>query len=153
MSHCSSYRRIALLLTYLLFVTVSVGDELAIRVEVDRARVVKIPDGAQTLVVGNPLIADVTMLKANQLMVVTGKSFGTTNLIVLDRTGSQVSESMITVVPPKGNFVVQRGVHRESLSCQPICARAVDPADDVQYMTNAITGAKTYDQATSSGNK
>jgi len=39
------------------------------------------------------------MLKNNQLMVITGKSFGTTNLIVLDGSGAQVGESMITVVP------------------------------------------------------
>ncbi|RTL88150.1 MAG: hypothetical protein EKK29_05665 [Hyphomicrobiales bacterium] len=125
------------------------ADERTIRVEVDHARIVKVPEGAQTLVVGNPLIADVTMLKANHLMVVTGKGFGSTNLVVLDRSGSQVGESIITVVPAEDKVVVQRGAHRESLSCRPNCARAIDLADDVQYMRNAIEGAKAYEGATS----
>lgn len=125
------------------------ADERTIRVEVDHARIVKVPEGAQTLIVGNPLIADVTMLKANHLMVVTGKGFGSTNLVVLDRSGSQVGESIVTVVPAEDKVVVQRGVHRESLSCRPNCARAIDLADDVQYMRNAIEGAKAYEGATS----
>ena len=85
----------------------------------DYARVVKIPPGAQTMVIGNPLIADVTMLRNNQLMVITGKSFGTTNLIVLDVSGTQVGESTITVVHPNDKLVVYRGPHREVLRLQP----------------------------------
>ena len=57
------------------------------------------------------------MLKNNRLMVVTGKSFGATNLIILDSSGTQVSESMITVVPPNDKLVVMRGPHRESDWC------------------------------------
>ena len=64
--------------------------------------------------IGNPLIADVTMLRNNQLMVITGKSFGTTNLIGSMPAGSQVGESMITVVHPNDKLVVYRGPHRES---------------------------------------
>ncbi len=128
------------------------ADDQTIRVEVDQARIAKLPQGAQTLIIGNPLIADVTMLKANHLMVITGKSFGSTNLIVLDRIGPQIGESFVTVVPSGGKVVVQRGIHRESLSCQPDCARAIDLGDDVQYLRNAVDGAKTYDGA-SSGRK
>ena len=81
-------------------------DAREIVVDLDYARVVKIPAGAHTLVIGNPLIADVTMLKNNQLMVITGKSFGTTNLIVLDRAGAQVGESIVTVVPARSGPTV-----------------------------------------------
>ena len=71
------------------------------------------------MVIGNPLIADVTMLRNNQLMVITGKSFGTTNLIVLDVSGTQVGELTITVVHPNDKLVVYRGPHREFLRLQP----------------------------------
>ena len=84
-------------------------------VDIDRARVVRMPEGAQTLIVGNPLIADVTMLKTNRLMVVTGKSFGSTNLILLDPTGNQVGEEIITVTQPTDKLVVMRGARREVL--------------------------------------
>jgi hypothetical protein len=132
------------------FVSQATANDRAIRVDIDYARIVKIPQGAQTLVIGNPLIADVTMLKNSQLMVITGKSFGTTNLIVLDRTGAQVGESIVTVVPAEDKLVVQRGVHRESLACNPKCARAVDLADDIQYMNTSIEAVKAHDSAATS---
>jgi hypothetical protein len=125
------------------------AEERTIKIDIERARIVKLPEGAQTLIIGNPLIADVTMLKANQLMVITGKSFGSTNLIVLDKDGAQVGESVVTVTPAENKVVVQRGLHRESLSCQPHCAPAVDLADDMQYMSNVIGAAKAYEAATS----
>ncbi|MGA8172163.1 MAG: pilus assembly protein N-terminal domain-containing protein [Methylocystis sp.] len=123
----------------------SSAGEKAIRVELDYARVVKIPHGAQTLVIGNPLIADVTMLRNNQLMVITGKSFGTTNLIVLDVTGAQVGESTITVVHPNDKLVVYRGPHRESYSCTPNCMAAVDLGDDHAYMGETIGAIKLHE--------
>jgi hypothetical protein len=132
------------------FVPRAAANDRAIRVDIDYARIVKIPQGAQTLVIGNPLIADVTMLKNSQLMVITGKSFGATNLIVLDKSGAQVGESIVTVVPSEDKLVVQRGTHRESLSCNPKCGRAVDLADDVQYMNVAIEAVKAHDNAAAS---
>lgn len=126
------------------------ANERAIRVDIDYARIVKIPQGASTLVIGNPLIADVTMLKNSQLMVITGKSFGTTNLIVLDKSGAQVGESTVTVVPALDKVVVQRGMHRESLACNPHCAKTVDLADDSTYMNGVIEAVKAHDSAASS---
>jgi Flp pilus assembly secretin CpaC len=125
--------------------------EKAIEVELDYARVVKIPPGAQTMVIGNPLIADVTMLRNNQLMVVTGKSFGTTNLIVLDATGAQVGESTITVVHPNDKLVVYRGPHRESYSCTPDCMAAVDLGDDHNYMQETIGSIKLHESTLTIG--
>ncbi len=125
--------------------------ERAILVDLDYARVVKIPAGAQTLVIGNPLIADVTMLKNNQLVVITGKSFGTTNLIVLDGSGAQVGKSMITVVPPNDKLVVMRGPHRESYSCNPDCMPSVDLGDDHAYMGEVISAVKLHDGTLSVG--
>ena len=95
------------------------AQEKTIYVDLDYARILRLPEGAQTLVIGNPLVADVTMLKNNRLMVVTGKSFGATNLIILDNTGTQVGESTITVVPANDKLVVMRGPHRESYLVQP----------------------------------
>lgn len=125
--------------------TRAVANEKAILVDLDHARVVRMPDGAQTLIIGNPLVADVTMLRNNQLMVVTGKSFGSTNLIMLDQTGTQVGESLIQVVPPMDKLVVQRGPHRESYSCNPDCMRTIDLADDKDYSAQAIEAMKLHE--------
>jgi len=155
MSFVSSFFRGAMLLAFgaaglHISITAASANDRAIRVDIDYARIVKIPDGASTLVIGNPLIADVTMLKNSQLMVITGKSFGTTNLIVLDKSGGQVGESTVTVVPAEDKLIVQRGMHRESMSCAPRCAKAVDLADDLTYMNTVIEAVKAHDAAASS---
>ena len=45
-------------------------------VVLDQAKVEKLPEGVATLIVGNPMIADVTMIKSGVAMVVTGKGYG-----------------------------------------------------------------------------
>ena len=125
--------------------------EKTLYVDMDYARVVRIPQGAQTLIIGNPLIADVTLLKNNELMVVTGKAFGTTNVVVLDKTGSQVGESFITVVPPNDKLVVMRGPHRESYSCHPDCMATVDLGDDQGYQGAVVGAVKAHEGALSIG--
>ena len=57
---------------------------------------IKLPEGATTIVVGNPLIADVSV-QAGGLVVVTGKGYGTTNLVALDRTGATLMERELQV--------------------------------------------------------
>src|SRR5208282_3629143 len=64
-----------------------------IAVTLDQAKIAKLPAGATTLIIGNPMIADVTMLKNNNSMVTTGKGFGQTNLIAIDAGGSIIEES------------------------------------------------------------
>jgi Flp pilus assembly secretin CpaC len=56
-------------------------------VHLDQAKVLKLPEKTATLVVGNPLIADVAV-QPGGIMVVTGKSYGVTNLVALDRGGA-----------------------------------------------------------------
>ncbi len=114
-------------------------------VEIDRARIVKMPEGAKTLVIGNPTVADVTMLRTDRLMVVTGKSFGTTNLIILDADGSRVSETLLTVVAPEDNLIVQRGMERESYSCKPDCLPAIALGDERSFMGGAIQAAREHE--------
>lgn len=143
-------------LALLVGVTVSAGVAMArdgerrgVFVDIDHARVVRMPEGAQTLIVGNPLVADVTMLKTNRLMVVTGKSFGSTNLILLDPTGNQVGEETITVVQPMNKLVVLRGARRESYACAPDCAPTVDLGDDKDYTARVLEAVKQHEASSS----
>jgi hypothetical protein len=108
--------------------------EETIAVTLDRARIVKLPDRTQTLVIGNPIIADVTPLKTNGLMVITGKSYGTTNLIALDSSGTPVAESILRVDPAENALVVHRGMSRESYSCSPRCEPTINLGDEGKYL-------------------
>ncbi|HVX98815.1 MAG TPA: pilus assembly protein N-terminal domain-containing protein [Pseudorhodoplanes sp.] len=97
------------------------GDEDRVTVQLDQATIMKVPDRVATLVVGNPLIADVTLQPGN-IAVLTGKGYGITNVMVLDRSGAVLTEKIIQVKGPVGNVVtVYRGVARETYNCAPKC--------------------------------
>ncbi len=108
---------------------------LAIRL--DEAKVVKIPEGTSTLVVGNPMIADVTMLKTGDAMVLTGKGYGETNLIALNSHGAVILERRLRVLPDKSVVVLQNGASRVSYSCNPDCMPTVQLGDDPKNFNDA----------------
>ena len=101
-----------------------------IRVVIDQAKVIKSPPGTATLVIGNPAIADVSMLKGGVGMVVTGKGYGQTNLLSIDAEGNVLGEKQLRVEPANTVLVVQRGNSRASYSCNPICMPTVQLGDD-----------------------
>lgn len=102
-------------------------------VMVDHAKVIRLPEHAQTVVVGNPMIADITVQK-NGIIVVTGKSYGVTNMIALDGAGALLAESLISVQAPSESLVtVQRGLERESYSCTPNCQPSILLGDSSKH--------------------
>jgi Flp pilus assembly secretin CpaC len=110
----------------------------SISVVVDQAKLIKLPEKIATIVVGNPLIADVS-LQPGGMMVVTGKGYGTTNVMALDRQGSVLIDRMIQVEGPTDKLVtVYRGVERESYSCTPVCQRRVTLGDAPNYFTTTL---------------
>jgi Flp pilus assembly secretin CpaC len=112
-----------------------------IAVYVDQAKLVKLPAKVSTIVVGNPLIADVT-LQSGGIVVVTGKGYGATNFIAMDRNGEVLVDRQIQVEGPTDQLVtVYRGVERESYSCMPICQRRVTLGDGDGYFKTAIDQA------------
>ena len=91
--------------------------------------------------VGNPLIADVT-LQNGGIIVVTGKGYGATNFIAMDRAGEVLVDRQIQVEGPDRYLVtVYRGVERESYSCMPICQRRITLGDGNTYFNAAIDQA------------
>ena len=62
-----------------------------VAVIVDQAKIIRLPEKVATIVVGNPLIADVS-LQPGGMVVVTGKGYGSTNMIAMDRAGGLVSQ-------------------------------------------------------------
>ena len=125
-----------------------------IAVYVDQAKLVKLPAKVSTIVVGNPLIADVT-LQSGGVVVVTGKGYGATNFIAMDRNGEVLVDRQIQVEGPTDQLVtVYRGVERESYSCMPICQRRVTLGDGETYFKSAIDQAGSLSgQASGAGTK
>src|SRR5579872_7452458 len=104
-----------------------------INVSIDQAKIAKVPEGTKTLVIGSPIVADVTLLHGSSTMVVTGKGYGETNLIALDGSGNVLQERMIRVEPTGSVLVVQRGMERESYSCTPKCMPVVELGDGSSF--------------------
>jgi Flp pilus assembly secretin CpaC len=113
--------------------------EEVLTVTVDQARIVKVPVGTKTLVIGNPMIADVTLLKNGATMVITGKGFGETNFIALDGDGAPVAQSEIRVISGTNALIVQRGMDRQSYTCAPRCQPTARLGDDAGYF-NDVAG-------------
>ena len=118
-------------------------------VNVDQAKLVKLPGRISTLVVGNPLIADVT-LQNGGIVVVTGKGYGATNFIAMDRAGEILMDRIIQVEGPTDQVVtVYRGVERESYSCMPVCQRRVTLGDGEAFFRAASEQANTLNSQAS----
>ena len=106
-----------------------------VTVIIDHAKVVRLPERTQTVIVGNPMIADITVQK-NGIVVVTGKSYGVTNVIALDGAGTLLAESFISVqATTESVVIVQRGLERESYSCTPNCQPSILLGDANRYFS------------------
>jgi Flp pilus assembly secretin CpaC len=123
-----------------------------IAVNVDQAKLFRLPGRVATIVVGNPAIADVT-LQNGGVIVVTGKGYGATNFIAMDRGGEVLVDRIIQVEGPTDQLVtVYRGVERESYSCMPICQRRVTLGDGENYFKSTIDQAGSLSgQASAAG--
>jgi Flp pilus assembly secretin CpaC len=119
------------------------GAEDAIAVTMDQAKVMKIPDKVSTLVIGNPLIADVA-IQAGGVMVITGKGYGTTNVVALDRSGAILMDRTVEVRGPRdGVIVVYRGADRESYNCVPNCEQRVTLGDAPKFFDATLNQTVT----------
>lgn len=142
---------VAAMLMLLAGLTAAKAEGETISVSVDQAKLVKLPGRVATLVVGNPLIADVT-LQSGGMIVVTGKGYGATNVIAMDRAGDILVDRTILVGGPADNVVtVYRGVDRESYSCMPVCQHRVTLGDSDKYFKSTIEQAGTLNKEAAGG--
>ena len=125
-----------------------------VTVVLDQAKVMKIDKPAATVIVGNPAIADAVMHDRTTLVIV-GRGFGSTNLIVLGEDGQPIADETLVVQPPQNALVtVQRRGARYSYSCAPICAPTVNPGDDDTFFKGSmdqVAGRNSAAQAAAGG--
>lgn len=118
-----------------LFGIVGQAQAETIEVQMDYAKVIRAPEGTATLVVGNPAIAD-TAIQRNNIIVLTGKSYGTTNILALDVDGATIEEMTVTVTgKDEATLTVHRGMQRESYSCAPTCEQTLRLGDSADHFS------------------
>jgi Flp pilus assembly secretin CpaC len=122
-----------------------------ISVKVNMARILRISAPAATVIIGNPGVADIT-IQDPQTLVLTGRSFGQTNLIVLDSAGNPVADTIISVVQGQSDMVtVYLGSARTTLSCEPVCQPTIMLGDDGTFSQSAYASSTLVDQAARAG--
>ena len=105
-----------------------------VRISVDRAKVVRIPRAADTVVIGNPGIADATLQDATTI-IITGRAAGETNIIVLDEAGDPIVDETIVVGRPLHATVkLFTGTVVRTYACAPTCTATVDAGDEPKWV-------------------
>ncbi len=101
-----------------------------LRVTIDKNHVLRTDRPVETIIVGNPHIADVSA-QSNQLMFVLGRTSGETNILGFDKEGNVVFDKDVTVVPHTTRTVtLHRGALSETFACAPRCEVEMHPGDD-----------------------
>ncbi|MXN45016.1 hypothetical protein GR138_07445 [Shinella kummerowiae] len=107
----------------------AMAEEPLMRVYMDHARVLRLDRPVSKVIIGNAKVADATVADARTI-VLTGRSFGTTNLVLLDADGNAIVDERILVSIDEGNTVrVFRQTDRSVLSCTPNCEEHSTRAD------------------------
>jgi Flp pilus assembly secretin CpaC len=116
------------------------GEDLIVKY--DQSQLLRLPQPAAEIIIGNPAIADVSVQSGN-LLVVTGKTFGITNMIVLDAARNVIWDQRVMVKRDEGKVVnLQRGTDRQSYNCTPQCNPSITIGDEQKYF-DAIRNASS----------
>ena len=120
-------------------------------VEANKTVPVRLKGAAASVVLGNRNIADVAVHDEN-LIFVTGKSFGTTNLMVFDRSGNQILSTEVVVTVNSSNLVtINRNGANYTYDCAPNCRSVPSPGDEADYF-NVLIGQQSDMQKLTEGN-
>lgn len=99
-------------------------------VRYDQSQLLRLPRPASEVIIGNPSIADVA-LQGGNLLVVTGKTFGITNVIALDAERNVIQDQRVLVERDDRRTVnLMKGGSRFTLSCTPNCEPTLTIGDD-----------------------
>jgi hypothetical protein len=113
-------------------------------IEVDQSRMLTVQANPGAVIVGNPSIADVS-LHLDKVFV-HGRSFGQTNLIILDQNGEPIAQFDLIVKHTAESALTLyestpvAGVTRHSYSCWPLCESEMAVGDDFPYTDGVIKG-------------
>lgn len=114
-----------------------------LNVTLNQITLVKLDEQIADALVGNPAIADIT-IQSNKSFIITGKSYGHTNIIMLNKKGEAIFNKSIAVDDDRENVVrVLHGASRLSYTCSPNCQPTPTLGDDPKHVKSAsenITG-------------
>lgn len=111
--------------TVLLAPLSAAGQSNSVNVEIDRSTRVQLGGVAASVIVGNPQIADVTVVDANTLFI-TGKGYGVTEVVAVDGIGRTLFQRQVVVTGGStGSVRVWRGARATEMACASSCAPSI----------------------------
>jgi hypothetical protein len=114
-----------------------------INVFIDQASLLRLERPASEIVIGNPSIADVAV-QSGKVLILTGKSYGETNLIVVDAEGKVIISRRVIVQEPRAGFVtVYKGNAKQTMHCAPYCTTTLAIGDAPAYFDNVASQIRT----------
>lgn len=120
-------------------------------VKYDQSQLLRMPRPVAEIIIGNPTIADVTV-HSNNLLVITGKTFGITNVIALDAERNIIQDQRVMVIREESKVVnVQKGTKRESYNCTPQCNPSLVVGDDQAYFESVAKHSERKMKISESG--
>ena len=94
-------------------------------IEIDHSQRVQLRGAAGSVIVGNPAIADVTVVDASTLFI-TGKGYGVTEVVAVDAIGRTVFHNQVIVTGGStGSVRVWRGARATEMACAASCAPSI----------------------------
>jgi Pilus formation protein N terminal region len=112
-------------------------------VKFDQSQLLQLPRPAAEVIIGNPSIADVA-IQAGNLLVVTGKSFGITNIIALDAERKVIQDQRIIVRRDEVRVVnVYKAADRSTYNCVPQCNPTLMPGDDDKFFDKTLKASQS----------
>ncbi len=149
MVHVGAILLAALLATTLVATKVQAASNLT--VVADRAKIIRIAGEISSVIVGNPAFADVSVQK--KFLIVHGRNFGQTNILILDENGETLADLNVTVIKgPDRNVSVYRGGQKASYACAPKCESTLQVGDSKLYFEGVNQAIATkMDLARSAG--
>lgn len=146
----SVFRTAVLGLAALIFSASAFADPIVI--EANKSTSLKLGGAAASVVIGNPRVADVAVHDAN-LIFITGRTFGTTNLLVFSESGEQLYSGDVVVTTNTTNLVnVNRAGATNTYDCAPTCRSVLAIGDELIYFDTLIAQSERLQELAASDN-
>ena len=151
MASCAAWVAVMAVLGKLSASTATAADLI---VRYDQSQLLRLPRPATEVIIGNPSIADVTLQDGN-LLVVTGKTFGITNIIALDAEHNIIQDQRVMVERDDRRVVnLHKGSTRFTYTCTPNCEPTLTIGDDKAFfdlVRDANTNKMKFSEGASDG--
>lgn len=122
-------------------------------VRYDQSQILRLPRPVSELIIGNPSIADVA-IQGSDLLVITGKTFGITNVIALDGDRNVIQDQRVIVQRDEQRLVnLHKGAMRQSYTCSPNCQPTITIGDDPAYFDLISKHSSTKTKFSESGSE